>query len=90
MIFVVIAGPGRETVLAERIHEFYGNKSIALHATPGQWFVASNGTAEEVSTRLGITADKPDDIAPAIVLAVAGYWGREAPNIWEWLALHGD
>ena len=47
------------------------------------------GQTEDVSDRLGITADKPDDIAPAIVLAVTGYWGREASNVWEWLALHG-
>jgi len=88
MIFAVIAGPGHENILDERIRALYPDKHIQFH-TKGHWFVASTGTAEEVSDRLGISADKPDDVRTAIVLGVSGYWGRESANIWEWLTANG-
>ena len=90
MIFVVIAGPGNEEILSQRIGALYPDKHIQIHSNGGQWLVASAGTAEDVSNRLGITADKPDDVGRAIVLGVSGYWGRESGNIWEWLTANGS
>jgi hypothetical protein len=91
MIFVVIAGAGSEGILGERIRTFYGaGKSIQIHPErDGEWLVAAAGTAVEVSDRLGIT-EKPDDIPIGIVLAVAGYWGREPNSVWEWITANGS
>jgi hypothetical protein len=51
-----------------------------------EYFVAappkSVATAKDLSDKLGIT-DGTNGIG--IVLNTAGYYGRAAPNIWEWL-----
>jgi len=40
-------------------------------------------TAKEVSDRLGITDGSNGS---AVILNVAGYYGRSSPQIWEWVA----
>jgi len=85
MIFVVIPGPGAEAELQARVTTRY-EKRIQIHSAPGQWLIAADGTAKDVSDRLGISSEKPDDIGPAVVLAIVGYWGREPNNVWEWIA----
>jgi hypothetical protein len=89
MLFAVIAGPGLEDALEARIKTTC-KSYIRINPTPGQWLVAVNAeTAKEVSDSLGISADKPDDLGPALVLTVAGYWGREPDNVWEWIVANG-
>ena len=90
MIFAVIAGPGLEEALEVRIQTSC-KSYIRINPAPGQWLVAIDlKTAKEVSDRLGISADKTDDLGPALVLTVAGYWGREPDNVWEWIVANGD
>jgi hypothetical protein len=84
MIFAIIAGIGNEAMLEDRIVRLYPS-FVRLNPGPGQWLLKADGTAKEISDRLGITADKPDDIPNAIVLTVSGFWGREPSNVWEWL-----
>ncbi len=94
MIFAVIAGPGLEEALEARIQATC-NSYIRINPAPGQWLVAVNvrtanvRPAKEVSDSLGISAEKPDDLGPALVLTVAGYWGREPDNVWEWIVANG-
>lgn len=84
MVFVVIAGPGVEAAVGARVTALY-ERRIQLHSAPGQWLVAADGTAKDVADRLGISAEKPDDLGPAIVMAIVGYWGREPNSVWEWI-----
>lgn len=88
MIIAVIAGPGNEAALETRI-KANPDRYIQLHSATGQWLIAAEGTAQELSDRLGITSDEPDGIKRAVVFAVAGYWGREPNNIWEWIVANG-
>jgi len=82
---LLIAGPGAEAALQAKVTALY-EKRIQIHSAPGQWLIAADGTAKDISDRLGISSEKPDDIGPAIVLAIVGYWGRESNNVWEWIA----
>jgi hypothetical protein len=49
---------------------------------PDHWLVSANGTAQEISGKLGITDAK---VGQAIVYNVGGYFGYAPQNIWEWL-----
>lgn len=89
MIFAVIAGPGLEEALEARI-QARCKSYIRINPAPGRWLVAVDvRTAKEVSDSLGISTEKPDDLGPALVLTVAGYWGREPDNVWEWIVANG-
>lgn len=61
----------------------------SILVAPGQWLVADEGTAQNVSNKLGITITPPSaDFTPtstAIVVAVSGYFGRIGANVWEWV-----
>lgn len=49
----------------------------------GVWLVAGNGTAREISERLGITPDAEN--GTGIVLETASYYGRANPAVWSWI-----
>lgn len=49
----------------------------------GSWLIAFDGTAVELSNKLGITPDGAN--GTGIVLAVASYYGRAPVDIWEWV-----
>ena len=53
-----------------------------LQVGPGQWLVASSGTAIDVSTALGITGGRNGG---GVVVSVSGYYGRASTGIWEWI-----
>jgi hypothetical protein len=80
MVFAILA-PKPETKLNLAIIQEFPDNFIAIGS--GQWFVAGNGTAKDVSDRLGITSGENGS---AIVVTVGGYYGRAATNIWEWVA----
>lgn len=44
--------------------------------------MASSGTAEELSNKLGITDGAS---GPAIVADISAYYGRASPNVWAWI-----
>jgi hypothetical protein len=55
----------------------------------GQWLVVGEGTAREISNKIGITGTEPDQakIGTSIVFAVSGYFGRASSELWEWVAV---
>jgi hypothetical protein len=53
-----------------------------LRVSDTTWLVAGTGTAQELSTKLGITGGR---VGSAIVFSTAGYYGRAPSNIWEWI-----
>lgn len=58
-----------------------------LKVSPNAWYLAGQGTAQEVATRLGMV--KTDTYRPTvsgIINTVVGYYGFAGVNIWEWLA----
>lgn len=46
------------------------------------WLVATTGTARELSDKLGITDGSN---GAAIVILMAGYYGRASNDIWNWV-----
>ena len=81
MIFAVHVPPDEEELLQANLISLYPEKH--LQAAPGLWFVsAPNGTAKDVSDKIGLTEGK---IKSGFVASVGGYYGRLAPYIWEWL-----
>lgn len=51
--------------------------------TSNVWLVAGNGTAKEISDRLGI-GDEPPKVE-AVVTSIDGYFGRAPVTVWDWL-----
>lgn len=51
--------------------------------TPTQWLISAKGTAKEISEKLGIDDETP--VGLAIILGIAGYWGRASTDVWEWM-----
>jgi hypothetical protein len=86
MTIFVLMMPTPQPALAQKVQaEFNGN---SLSITDTQWLISASGTAQEVSTRLGITDPTNPSAQPVgvgIVFATSGYFGRAPSNIWEWL-----
>jgi hypothetical protein len=53
-----------------------------LEVADGQFLVASQGTAMDLSNRLGIT---DGENGSAIVFTMGSYYGRASTNIWDWI-----
>ena len=53
-----------------------------LKVKEGVWFVASEGTAEDVSGKLGIAAG---EAGSAIILKASSYHGRTKNDTWDWI-----
>ena len=81
-IFAILAVDSPPAVSAA-IRQKYPSDHVEL--ATGQWLVADEGTAQSVSTKLGISAADGSSISPALVLAVSGYFGRKPPTVWEWI-----
>ncbi len=80
MIFAIVAvdNPG---ALATAITGHYPLDHIQL--AEGQWLVMdAKGTAKEVADKLGISQGANGG---GLVIAVGGYYGRKAANLWEWI-----
>jgi len=53
--------------------------------SPREWLIAAKGsTAKDISDKLGITDGSN---GAAIIFVTAGYYGRGANNIWEWISV---
>jgi len=46
------------------------------------WLLSANGTTQEISAKLGITAAQ---VGQVIVYNIGGYFGYAPQNVWEWL-----
>jgi hypothetical protein len=79
-LFAVMA-PSDDPRLATAINGIFPTDHLKIG--PGQWIIAANGTSQDVSDRLGVTAG---NTGTAIVVSVSGYYGRAPTNIWEWMA----
>jgi hypothetical protein len=83
-IFAIIAASESSKVGAALENQFQGNY-LQVGAT--DYLVAASpniaATAKDLSDKLGITDGTNGS---ALVLNVAGYYGRAIPNIWEWIA----
>jgi hypothetical protein len=53
-----------------------------IQAWQGQWFVSTTGTTKEISDKLNVG---DPTVGTVIIVAVANYWGRANPEVWEWL-----
>jgi hypothetical protein len=80
MAIFAIMTSDQNSALKAALDTVYPLKYLAVG--PGQWLVASQGTAADVSNALGITDGKNGN---GIVVSVSGYFGRANPNIWEWI-----
>ena len=81
-IFAIILQPGPNgEKLPQAIVDKAGEGKF-LGISEGTWLVASSGTAQDVSNRIGITEGLAGS---AVVLEVASYFGRANPAIWSWI-----
>ena len=84
-VFVVLSQhPNMDERLDAAIKENYPGNFYFMGRS--QWLVAAEGTAREVSDRLGITGVDPPGIVSSVVFGVAGYYGRASSEMWEWVA----
>lgn len=87
-VFVILP-PVASSALDTQIETLFAGNCLRL--TTNQWLVAGNGTAREISDRLGVTAKSEDSkvvagpAGAATVFAISGYFGLAPTNIWEWL-----
>ncbi len=81
VIFAVLAPPESAGPLRSAIASVFPGDYLEIG--PGQWLIASIGTAEDVSGKLGLTDGRS---GTGVVLSVSGYFGRASAQIWEWLA----
>ena len=51
----------------------------------GQWFVAGNGTAQQIYEKLSLDEDKYGDVGSVVVLSILGYGGYASTNMWDWM-----
>ncbi len=72
--------------MKKSIQDNFPNDHIYLEHN--EWLISTNGTAKELSDKLGITnivAGIPTIVGTAIIFSVENYFGRAPTNIWEWI-----
>jgi hypothetical protein len=67
--------------LEARILELFPNDHYKY--SPAQWFISSQGTAKELSDKIGIS-DKEQNLS-AVILSISHYWGRASTDLWDWM-----
>ena len=78
-IFAVIGQISPDTTkLGPIIHSEFPRDSLLLQEQV--WMVAFQGTAQELSDRLGVTDGTNGN---AIIVSTGTYYGRANPSIWE-------
>jgi hypothetical protein len=84
-IFAIVGASDPEK-LGEALNDNFAGNYIQIPRGANYFVVASPQiavTAKQISDKLGITDGSNGS---AVVLNVAGYYGRTDPEIWEWLA----
>lgn len=80
-IFTIIIQPSQNTALLPRaIDQTFPEQNIQI--ADEVWLVAAKITAKEISDKLKVTDGAN---GPAVILEVAGYFGRADPTIWSWM-----
>jgi hypothetical protein len=84
-IFAVLL-PGHQPGVVESIKRVYPNDHYGI--TDSQWLISANGTAIDVSAKLGVY-DPKNPLTPssgnAVIFATSSYFGRGPTPIWDWL-----
>lgn len=75
-IFAVI-----QTLADRRLEENIASHTH-LKVSESAWLIAAQGTAEDVSEKLGITDGQAGS---AIVLKASSYYGRTKTSTWDWI-----
>lgn len=81
-LYVFVTNQPVEASLA--VEREFPDRSRKLTEDGTQWLLVGEGTARDVSNRLGVTKEPPE-IGNGIVFTVAGYYGRTPQPTWEWL-----
>jgi len=80
-IFAIIAQPSPNSArLPGAVTSIFPENHLQI--AEGVWLVAAKITAKEVSDKMGITDGKNGS---AVVVEIAGYFGRADPTIWSWI-----
>jgi hypothetical protein len=82
---VLLPDTGDAARLEEAIGSAFPGEYLQVGAK--HFLVSANGTAVEVSNKIGIT--KPGDpsttVGSAIVFATSSYFGRAPTPVWDWI-----
>jgi hypothetical protein len=78
VVSILPASPNVE--LGKAVEKHFSGKHFQLN--DGHWLVSSPGTAQEISTQLGVQGGQ---YGQAIVYTVSGYFGYTKNSAWEWL-----
>jgi len=85
VLFVVFSQrPEMDAPLEEAVKSKFSGNFFSMGRS--QWLVASEGTAREVSDKLGITGVEPPIVGSSMVFGISGYYGRASVEVWEWIA----
>jgi hypothetical protein len=83
----VICRVFRPDAMNAAVQRVFPHDHMQLH--DNEWLVFSAGTAVDVSEQLHVTVGHKvpttDDVGPAMILAVSGYFGRAETSIWDWI-----
>ncbi len=79
-LFAVLLPEENPKIITAIKEKFSDNYQV----TPTQWIISTKGTAKQISDTLGISGKEPPT-GDAVILTIAGYWGRAEPNLWEWM-----
>ena len=80
-IFVIVQTDLNGTAqLADKIHEVYKDDNYSL--STGSWLVSAEGTAVDISTKIGA---REGTINSVVISEMASYHGRANPAIWSWI-----
>jgi hypothetical protein len=82
-VFVIIGQPGTNAArLPGAIAQEFPDNFLKIQDTT--WLIASKGTAQEISDKLGISEGTNGS---AVVASINTYFGRATPDpdIWEWV-----
>lgn len=81
MAIFIVASAGQnpglmESIAIRRVGNF-------IQIAEGQWLVAADMTAQQLSDELGITSGSMGN--SIFVAALSSYYGRHRPEVWEWI-----
>ena len=79
-LFAVLTPEPNENLAQSIATQFREN---SLRVSPTHFFIATAGTAIELSNKLDITTG---NIGSGIVLVVSSYYGRASVSIWDWIS----
>ncbi len=82
-VFVILPRSPNATLDAKMKASF--SETDIFQLNDRQWLVSAELTAKQVTEKLGILTDP--QLHSIVVFSVSNYFGRYAPEVWEWLKL---